>query len=58
MLMSSCKHLIIANSTFSWWAAWLCSNPNKIIFCPKKEENNKIENLPIFPSQWIQVELN
>ena len=58
MLMSSCKHFITANSTFSWWAAWLGSYPDKIVFCPKKEENNKIENLPIFPPQWIQVELN
>ena len=54
-LMSNCKHFIIANSTFSWWGAWLSKNKHKIILAPKKWVRAKISTPDIIPESWIKI---
>lgn len=53
-LMSHCKHNIIANSTFSWWAAWLNSNVSKVVISPSRFLNVDKKS-DIIPSGWIKI---
>ncbi len=54
-LMSSCKHHIIANSSFSWWGAWLNPNVEKIVIAPQKWFCNGLDDSDLIPSQWIRL---
>lgn len=57
-LMSFCKHHIIANSSFSWWGAWLGSSSQQIVFAPKPwfDQGNNI--VQICPKNWRTVSKN
>ncbi|WP_147273621.1 alpha-1,2-fucosyltransferase [Pedobacter chinensis] len=52
-LMSQCEHHIVANSSFSWWGAWLNQNIDKIVIAPKKWFNSEETN--IIPKEWISL---
>jgi hypothetical protein len=56
-LMSCCKHHIIANSTFSWWGAWLNQAPGKIVVAPAKWGHNQFKDFSekLLPPSWHRI---
>jgi hypothetical protein len=53
MLMARCKHHIIANSSFSWWGAWLCKYSQKVVIAPKDYLYT-----PAVPDEWVSIDLS
>jgi hypothetical protein len=57
-LMSKCKHHILANSSFSWWGAWLNQSEDKIVIAPKiwfADERMNNETSDLIPEEWIRI---
>ncbi|MDB5281886.1 MAG: glycosyl transferase family 11 [Bacteroidota bacterium] len=55
-LMQNCRHHIIPNSTFSWWAAWLANHPEKIVIAPEIWLNTtEVDYSYFLPEKWVKV---
>ena len=57
LIMKACKHNIIANSSFSWWGAWLNENTSKIVIAPRAWYTDPIKNreADIVPDSWMRM---
>ncbi len=56
MLMASCKHAIIINSSFHWWGAWLISGKEKTVCCPEKWWFDD-KPIDIIPDDWVRIKI-
>ncbi len=55
-LMSACRRHIIANSSFSWWAAWLDPRPDKVVLAPRRwMYDARVDDRDVLPAAWIRM---
>lgn len=56
VVMSSCKHFVMANSSLSWWAAWLGNSPQKMVIAPQQWFADKtMDTKDLIPETWIRI---
>ncbi len=55
LMMSRCKHHVLANSSFSWWGAWLNPSPDKSVVAPRHWFADGRETKDLTPAEWIRL---
>ena len=53
-LMASCRHHVVANSSYSWWGAWLAEHPRQVVIAPKAWTRNT-DSSAIVPARWLRI---
>jgi hypothetical protein len=55
-LMSLCSHHIIANSSFSWWGAWLAENLSQLVIAPRRWfQDERLDTSDLLPDRWTRL---
>lgn len=55
-LMAGCKHFVIPNSSFAWWAVWFNQSPGKIVIAPKAWfGDSSLDTKDLIPESWIRI---
>jgi hypothetical protein len=55
-LMSACRHHITANSSFSWWGAWLDPRQDSVVVAPQQWfRTDKLDARDLVPSRWVRI---